>query len=302
MRIAIVGKGGSGKTTLSAAFSSYIAKVANTPVVAIDADINCHLPGQFGSLPPPALSLGEATANIKKFLRGNNERIASSGAFRKTTPPASGSEIIRFPVLPDVLLPLGIEVHENLRLFAVGSYGEEDIGASCYHNSLSILENILSHSVEDGAVVVVDMVAGTDAFAGSLHAQFDLILIVVAPTRRSVEVYEQYMKLAEFSGISDRIAVVGNQIENQDDRNYIADTILPEHLIGFFERDAFIDKMDRRGDLVMDATRLSPENGRTLQSIHASLVNHARHPDLRLPYLYELHHKYVAQAFVVRQF
>lgn len=47
MRIAIVGKGGFGKTTVSAAFSSYVAKVANTPVVAIDADINCHLSGQF---------------------------------------------------------------------------------------------------------------------------------------------------------------------------------------------------------------------------------------------------------------
>lgn len=146
------------------------------------------------------------------------------------------------------------------------------------------------------------MVAGTDAFAGSLHAQFDLVLIVVAPTRRSVEVYGQYLKLAESSGIADRIAVLGNQVENQGDRDFMVDNIMSEHLVGFFERDSYIDCMDRHSDLAMDAVRLSPANLLVLESTLDTLMKYARHPDSRLPYLHELHQKYVAQAFVVRQF
>lgn len=46
MRIAFVGKGGSGKITLSAFFSQYIKDQA--PVLVIDADLNMHLPSLLG--------------------------------------------------------------------------------------------------------------------------------------------------------------------------------------------------------------------------------------------------------------
>ncbi|MEU9382547.1 ArsA-related P-loop ATPase, partial [Streptomyces sp. NPDC048279] len=42
MRVAFVGKGGSGKTTLSALFARRLAR-SGAPVVAIDGDINQHL-------------------------------------------------------------------------------------------------------------------------------------------------------------------------------------------------------------------------------------------------------------------
>ena len=46
MRIAFVGKGGSGKTTLSALFAQYVNK--KYPVLAIDADLNMHLGALLG--------------------------------------------------------------------------------------------------------------------------------------------------------------------------------------------------------------------------------------------------------------
>ncbi|MBO0849661.1 MAG: AAA family ATPase, partial [Pseudonocardia sp.] len=47
MRIAFVGKGGSGKTTLAALFTRYLAELGLS-VLAIDADINQHLGQALG--------------------------------------------------------------------------------------------------------------------------------------------------------------------------------------------------------------------------------------------------------------
>ena len=57
MRIAFVGKGGSGKTTVAAAFSRYLA-ASGRPVVAVDADINQHLAAALGYDGPPPRALG----------------------------------------------------------------------------------------------------------------------------------------------------------------------------------------------------------------------------------------------------
>lgn len=47
MRIAFVGKGGSGKTTLSALLSRHLAR-SGAPVLAVDGDINQHLAEALG--------------------------------------------------------------------------------------------------------------------------------------------------------------------------------------------------------------------------------------------------------------
>jgi CO dehydrogenase maturation factor len=52
VRIAFVGKGGSGKTTLSALFTRYLAD-QGPPVIAIDADINQHLARPWDSMIVP---------------------------------------------------------------------------------------------------------------------------------------------------------------------------------------------------------------------------------------------------------
>lgn len=47
MKIAFVGKGGSGKTTLSSLFIRHLAAIG-APVIAVDADINQHLGPALG--------------------------------------------------------------------------------------------------------------------------------------------------------------------------------------------------------------------------------------------------------------
>ncbi|HEX2289181.1 MAG TPA: AAA family ATPase, partial [Pseudonocardiaceae bacterium] len=94
MRIAFVGKGGSGKTTLSALFTRHLAELGR-PVLAVDADINQHLGEALGLEDEQVPPLGGQLPWIKEHLRGSNPRITSADSMIKTTPPGRGSRLLR---------------------------------------------------------------------------------------------------------------------------------------------------------------------------------------------------------------
>jgi len=191
VRIAFVGKGGSGKTTSAAVFSRYLAELGQ-PVLAIDADINQHLGQALGHDGPPPPALGSDLPWLKDHLRGTNPRITSADAMIKTTPPGRGSRLLDLD--PDgELLARYSAVAGGVRHLVTGEFDEADIGVSCYHSKTGAVELYLNHLVDGpGEYVVVDMTAGADAFASGLFTRFDLTVLVSEPTRRGVGVYRQY--------------------------------------------------------------------------------------------------------------
>lgn len=303
MKIAFVGKGGAGKTTLSGLFAAYLAK-NGTSVLAIDADLNMHLGELLGFEPLPEtshISHPVAGRAIQDHLRGTNARIKEPSHFKKSTPPGEGSNLIRVQDEQDFVLTSFAEQKDNLRFMTVGTYSEDGIGTSCYHNNLSILENVLSHTDDGKGIVVADMVAGIDAFAGTLHAQFDLLVLVVEPTHRSIEVFKQYQALAEEAGISDSLVVIGNKVSSEEEEAYLREHIPAGKLLGFLRRSAYLLKIEREGG-AFDVTKLEPENQELLKTIEERLIVSRTDPDARLKMLHDLHRRYVAQASITERF
>jgi len=303
MRIAFVGKGGSGKTTLTALFTEYI-KQYNKPVLVFDADLNIHMPDLLGFENIPSskhLSHPEVTKTIKDNLKGSRTDIASMGAFRKTTPPSTASNLIFIKEISNGPLKEFVIQKGNLNLAAVGTYDEDDIGASCYHNNLAILENILSHLIDKDGYVVTDMVAGVDAFANTLHAQFDLMCLIVEPTKRSVEVYNHFLELAKEAGIEKELAVIANKVRNETDKKFINDNIPQDKLIGYLYELEYLRELDQTGEPI-DISKIEAKNLELLKAIKGRLHKSDSTPQKRLEKLWDLHKTYVSQDFVTERF
>jgi CO dehydrogenase maturation factor len=303
MRIAFVGKGGSGKSTLAASFASHILKETIKPVVVFDADLNIHIPELLGFEPLPFnkhISSPRIAGEIKLWLIGTNN-IKDLGAFRKSTPPTRQSNIIKIESIKKT--PLGTYglYSDNLSVFAVGTYQEEDIGASCYHNNLAIFENILSHIDDKNGYVITDMVAGVDSFAGTLHAQFDLTCLIVEPTMRSVEVYTKYMELATEAGVADSVRVIGNKIRNQKDKDFLQSHILEEKIIGYFTDDNHIRDIDQ-DSRPLSVSCLNSDNQNLLKLVQILIDSLPDNRQIRLQKIWDLHKKYITQSFIKERF
>jgi CO dehydrogenase maturation factor len=256
VKVALAGKGGSGKTTMSALFARYLA-AAGAPVVAIDADINQHLGVALGLDEAAAAALpalGSHLAEIKEYLRGTNPRISSAAAMVKTTPPGRGSRLLT-PLGDDPLhAALARDVH-GIRLMVTGPFDEEDLGVSCYHSKVGAAELYLNHLVDGGEYVIVDMTAGADSFASGLFTRFDMTFLVAEPTRRGVSVYRQYRDRA--AGYDVPLAVIGNKVTGPQDVEYLR-TEIGQDLIGCFGQSPFVRAAEQGRHLPL--TELEPSN------------------------------------------
>ncbi|MGI5268220.1 ATP-binding protein [Nonomuraea sp. CA-218870] len=256
MRVAFVGKGGSGKTTLSALFARHLAS-RGAPVVAVDADINQHLALVLGLDRPPE-PLGAHLAEIKDLLRGDNPRIPSADVMVKTTPPGRGSRLLRFPDL--AAYEHAVTTSEGIRLMATGPFEEGDLGVACYHSKVGAVELLLNHLVDGpGEYVVVDMTAGSDSFASGLFTRFDLTFLVAEPTRQGVGVYRQYRDHAADYGVA--LAVVGNKVHGPSDVEFLRAHVGPD-LLTWMEHSAAVRAMEQGHRFALDD--LEPGNADAL--------------------------------------
>ncbi len=214
MRVVFLGKGGSGKTSLSGAFIEFATKKG--PVLAIDADVNRHLPS-FLEIERKR-DVGDAYEEVASYLYGKREDIEQKHMVA-TTPPSRNSHFIRVEK-DDPFLNRFCSKGEGTHLLVVGNYHEKDVGHTCYHGKLNVLEMIYHHLLDtEDEIVVADATAGIDNIGTSLYFCYDLSVFVVEPTIRSIEVCKEYLALAEQNEVA--VAIVGNKIETPEDEQFI---------------------------------------------------------------------------------
>jgi CO dehydrogenase maturation factor len=268
MKIAFVGKGGSGKTTLAGLFARHLHD-AGLPVLAIDADVNQHLAVALGLDEAEAAELpamGEHLDTIKDYLRGSNPRIRSAASMVKTTPPGRGSRLLRVVGANPLYQRLERRAG-GIRLLATGPFGADDLGVACYHAKTGAVELLLNHLVDGpGEYVVVDMTAGADCFASGLFTRFDHTFLVAEPTRKGTSVYRQYLRYAAGFGV--RVSLVGNKVQGPGDVAFLREQTGADPL-ACVEHSPFVRAEEQGRRQPLEA--LAAANRTALERLHAAV-------------------------------
>src|SRR5581483_3451555 len=234
MRIAFMGKGGSGKTTLAASFITYLTmSQQEQQVLAIDADVNMHLQKALG-MTGEALSLSANVDDIFAYLEGERHEwqqldLASLPTFG-SIPPSHASRFISVHIQNAFLRRYAL-LQDRLALCTVGTHQHEDVSHSCYHNKLNVLEAVLHHLLDtEREVVVVDSTAGVDNLGTSLFMAYDLTLFVVEPTKKSLRVFLKYEQ--QLQPYQLQVKAIINKVQHEDDIRFVQDYLAEDALLG----------------------------------------------------------------------
>lgn len=233
-----MGKGGSGKTTLSAAFALYLKK-NNTQALAIDGDVNMHMAPLFNA---EQVWVHKHAADVQKYLEPD---IAHKGVpVIGTLPPTTAAQFISLTDNDPFLKKYATRGIENIPLLTVGTYESKDAGANCYHGKLQVLELILHRLVDTKEdVVVCDMTAGIDALGTSLYMAADMNVFVVEPTLKSVQVYKDFAEAAKEHGIV--TYALANKVSDSEDEQFIREHIGDAALLGTCKHSPLLRKIEQ---------------------------------------------------------
>lgn len=213
MRIAVCGKGGSGKSTVSALLAKEMAKTKNVLVLDID-ESNYGLHSQLGiAAPKDLMEYFGGKTGFKEKQRATPKKtqfwgLAANG--NTSDQPAQQSRFFNKRWSFSDLPPEFVGEKDGVRLMAVGKIHDFGEGCACPMGVLTreFLENL---DLGKDDIVIVDTEAGTEHFGRGVDKDFDLILVVVDPSYESLKLSKKFEEFGAQCGC--RVYFVLNKVE-----------------------------------------------------------------------------------------
>lgn len=226
MKIAISGKGGTGKTTIAACLSQIFLKKGKR-VILIDADPDSNLKS--------TLNIEEEIIPLVELKEIIAERTGSS----------PGERAIIFKMNPEVddIPEKFFYRRGNLLVGIMGRVKGGGVGCYCPENAFlkAVLRNLILKR-ED--VVILDMEAGIEHLGRATAEGVDCLLIITEPTEKSIETTRRIEKLAREIKIQN-IDVIGNKVESEEEKIFVEEKLKGIKILGFIP---YIQKL-KRGEL-----------------------------------------------------
>jgi CO dehydrogenase maturation factor len=230
MKIAVSGKGGVGKTLLSAFLARAFA-AGGWDVIAIDADPDTNLAATLGF---PDADKIVPVSHLKTLIDERTEaKSGAGGTYFKLNP--------RVDDLPETYSVR----HDGIRLMVMGEMKKG--GAGCYCPENALLSSLIAHLLlgrQD--VVILDMAAGIEHLSRGTARAVDKLIIVVEPGRASLDTAQRVRRLATDLGIKE-LAVVGNKVRTETEKEFIRRETIGQENLGFIPYDPDLVELQMRG-------------------------------------------------------
>ena len=205
-KIAVCGKGGSGKSVIVRLLANGI-RARGRRVLVVDADeSNTGLDRMLGFESPPSPLIG---------LLGGKQKLEQEIEARIRSGESEMSlELIREEMSVASIPPEYILETDGIKLVTIGKILMSLEGCACPMGivSRSFLKKL---RLEADEIVVVDLEAGVEHFGRGVETSVDCVLVVVEPSLDSLEVAERISELASQIEIAD-VWVILNKITSEE--------------------------------------------------------------------------------------
>jgi CO dehydrogenase maturation factor len=231
MKIAVSGKGGAGKTTISGTIARSLARSGQS-VTAIDADVN----------PMLGISLGLGVDGTER-LAGIRQELSEGHADHEHEHAHTIDELVeRF----------GEDAPDGVRVVVASRVDMPDHGCLCCGVSA---DRLLREIQDGGRTVVGDLEAGIGVLTRMESGSLDIVLVVANPTPKSIEVARRAAAAATAREI--KVLVIANRVASDADLEAITD-VLGEYDIAIVPEDPSIARADAEGLAPIDLDETSP--------------------------------------------
>ena len=250
MKVAITGKGGVGKTTLSSTLARLYADEGRT-VLAADVDPDANL----------GLALGLTQEQVDEIVPISKMRTL----VEERTGANEANKFFKLnPYVADIPEKYSKDIN-GVKLLVMGTV---DVGGSgCVCPEHVMLKAILSNlSYRKNDVVIMDMEAGLEHLGRGTASNMDQFIVVIEPGARSVQTYRNVKRLASDLGVA-RVRVVANKVRDESDEAFIRQSIPAEDLLGVIHYNPEIIDADRQGKSPYDFSPKAIEEIKNIKAI-----------------------------------